>query len=585
MDRFKITDAAIKQAIEYIKTEKGKPPRWVSKYKDDISLKGNKLYYKEREVISKERVDDVLRTELYKKNGDIPAGRDSAFHICKQRYVGISRRALMEFIRKQKPLGEVKSALNKPKVAGGERLKNYVFETDLIFLKKNDLETANKKFEKDDIDDLTYFLSTVEKVTGLCRFEYVTSKLASVVTPKVIKQCEEMAKKLKTTISKCDIRMDRGGEFKITELAKHFKKAEHVNSGVAVENKNAQFQKCFFQVLRQRKATTIRDAMQQSEKLLNNTYNRIHHKTSNELVERADEKENILEYNRKRKTFQAGDKRAPFVVGQHVRILVKSKKPGIDYKRYKNKTYSKQVYVIEKTTKKSIPVKYRVNKTWMLQSDLLKSAPRDKQSVELVEERDKEFKKKQKKEHREHIQKREEEIKEPKPGLRRTKRRGAKTTKLVMLGKKSRPQHIKGIDSDPDTSDDEYEKKLHEESIKKHKEKLQREKAKKKQPPKKSPKHRAYINYLKKKGLPIGGTLADVEARMRRYKQSMKTAKKEPDEKKQPPKQQLSKKERKQKTLISFFKKRGLPFDGSLAVLEARFKQYNQSKKPTIKTV
>ena len=76
--------------------------------------------------------------------------------------------------------------------------------------------------------------------------------------------------------------------------------------------------------------------MKQSEKLLNNTYNRIHKKTSNELVERADEKEDIKEYNAERKEYIAGDKRKPFEVNQHVRLLVKDKKAGIDYKRYKN---------------------------------------------------------------------------------------------------------------------------------------------------------------------------------------------------------------------------------------------------------
>ena len=419
MDRFKITEAGRKKALKYIKSKKGSPPTWATKYKDDLTTKGSKLFYKEREVISRENVDDVLRFELYKKDGDCPSGRDAAFHICKKRYVGISRRSLMQFIRKQKPLGEVKAAVNKPKSSAGEKLKNYVFETDLIFLKKNDLEKANRKFHRDEIKDLTYFLSTVEKVTGLCKFDHVLTKLAPVVTPLVIKHCEALAKQLNTTIKKCDIRMDRGGEFSLTELQKHFKKVEYVNSGVAVENKNAQFQKCFFQILRQRKSTDIHDAMRQSEKLLNNTYNRIHKKTSNELVERNDEKEDIKEYNSKRATFIAGDKRKGFEAGQHVRLLVKSKKPGIDYKRYKNKTYGTQVYVIKKTTKKATPKKYYVNGKWMLQSDLLKSAPRDKKSIQLVEERDKSFTVKRKKEHEEHQKEREKEIEEKPAGLRR----------------------------------------------------------------------------------------------------------------------------------------------------------------------
>ena len=517
MDRFKITEAGLKKAIKFVKTGNGSPPTWAKKYKEDLTAKGNKLFYKEREIVSREQVDAVLRRELYKKDGDMPSGRDSAFHICKQRFVGISRRALMQFIRGQKPLGQVKSALNKPKQAGGERLKNYVFETDLIFLKKNDLEKANKKFEREDFKELTYFLSTCEKVTGLCRFDHVQTKGAADVTPKVIKHCEDMAKELKTTISKCDIRMDRGGEFAIKELAKVFKKAEHVNSGVAVENKNAQFQKCFFQVLRQRKATTINDAMKQSEKLLNNTYNRIHKKTSNELVTRGDEKENILEYNRKRKTFQAGDRRKAFEVGQHVRLLVKSKKPGIDYKRYKNKTYSEAVYLVEKITKKAVPRKYYVDKRWFLQSDLLKSAPTDKLSVELVQARDKEEKIREQKEHTAHMKKRAEENKNPKEGLRRSKRHASKDASARMLDARERQRDVADVLDEADEKKGEVQKVQKVE--KKMKKKWLAEKLKEKP---KTVKQQIYINYLKKKGLPTGGSEAILLARVKQYKLSRK---------------------------------------------------------------
>ena len=512
MDRFKITDAALKKAIKFVKSGDGKAPAWASKYKADLTIKGSKLFYKEREIVSRERVDDVLREQLYKKGGDVPSGRDSAFHICKQRYVGISRRALMDFIRKQKPLGEVKAALPKPKQSGGERLKNYVFETDLVFLKLADLEKANKKFIRDELPEISYFLSTVEKVTGLCRFAYVLKKDAALVTPKVIKHCEYMAKELNTTIAKCDIRMDRGGEFKIKDLEKVFKKAEHVNSGVAVENKNAQFQKCFFQVLRQRKAVDIEDAMRQSEKLLNNTFNRIHKKTSNELVERGDEKENILEYNRARKTFQAGDKRKPFEVGQHVRKLVKSKKPGIDYKRYKNTTYSKQVFVVTKVTKKAVPRKYRVDGQWYLQSDLLKSAPRDEKSNDLIEERDDEEKEKEKK----FIEDRVKEVQKPAPeGLRRSKRHAAKAAALKMLDSKSKMMEL-------DNLLDELEDEKAGEPKKKKKSKKGLEK--KVQPI--SARQRGLIKYLAKKGLPSGGNIDVLLARIANYKK-LKNAKKQ----------------------------------------------------------
>ena len=497
MDRFKITEAGLTKAKQFVKNGNGSPPKWATKYKEHLSIKGGKLFYKERQVIPKERVDDVLRKELYKKNGDIPSGRDAAFHLLKQRYTNISRRALMEFIRKQKPLGEVKAAVNQPKQAGGERLHEYIFETDLIFLKKNDLEKSNKKFIRDDIKELTYFVSTVEKVTGLCRFNYVLKKASELVTPIVIKQCEEMAALLGTTTSQCSIRMDRGGEFSIKELEKHFKKASHVNSGCAVENRNASFQKCYFQILRQRKATTILDAMRQSEKLMNNTYNRIHKKTPNELVERAEKKENILEYNRARKTYVAGDKRKDFNVGDHVRLLVKSKKPGIDYKRYKNKTYGEMVYLVKKKTKKAVPTKYWVGGKWYLQSSLVKSAPRDEESLQLVEERDEEFKKERGKKHTEKMKERVDEIQKEEKKKTRPSRHAAQQAKYKMV---QQVQEQKEFDSDLDEK--EEPKKVE-----------------------KSTKHLALIRYLKKKGLPSGGSQDVLMARVKQYKKSKKIKK------------------------------------------------------------
>lgn len=529
MDRYKITTDAVKKAIKFVKNGNGTPPAWASKYKADLSVRGSKLFYKEREVVSKERVNDVLREQLYKKGGDMPAGRDSAFHLCKQRYVGISRRALMEFIRAQKPLGEIKAAQNEPKRSAGERLKNYVFETDLVFLKKNDLEQSNKKFIRDDIKDLTYFLTVTEKVTGLTRFAYVLTKEPEIVTPLVIKLAKEMSKSLKTTTKKCDMRMDKGGEFAVEQLSKHFKKAYNVSTGVSVENKNAQFQKCFFQILRQRKATNVKDAMRQAEVLINNTYNRIHKKTSNELVEESDEKENIKTFNKARKSFIAGDKRKPFEVGDYVRIQIKPKKAELGFKRYKDITYGKRVFKITKKTKKTVPAKYRVNGKWYLQANLVKSAPRDEKSIQLVDEREQEFKEKRKEKAKVHVEKREEEIAQEEKKKKYPSRKAGRAAKLQMLHQKGWLAHADDKLDEAEERDERDDEKVGEVPEKKPAKKVEKKPPanKEKKPAKKlSARHEAVIRYLKKKNLPTGGTLEVVERRMKKYKRALKKKKK-----------------------------------------------------------
>ena len=50
-------------------------------------------------------------------------------------------------------------------------------------------------------------------------------------------------------------------------------------------------------------------------------------------------------------------------------------------------TFSEQVYQVKKVTKKT-PVKYWVNRKWITQDMLLKSAPRDQKSIDLVKQRD-----------------------------------------------------------------------------------------------------------------------------------------------------------------------------------------------------
>ena len=411
MNRYKFTSDGIKSAIKFLKDGEDGPP-WAQKYKEDLKVKGTDVFYKNKKIISHDKVGDVLREEIYKKDGDTPAGRDSGFHLLKQKYVGISRRYLMKFLQSQKALGTTRAAVAKPKKAAGKKLKKYTIETDLIFLKRNDMIRANKRFRLtslDEVPELSYIVSTVEKVTGLCRLSPCKVKDAGVVTPIVLKHIEELCKSLRVNPSECALRKDSGTEFSDKELKKVIPDTKSVSMGASVENKNRMAQQHYFRILRQRKATTIKDALSLSQKLLNQTYNRIHKLTPNELIKRGSKEENIKEYNQKRATYIAGDKRKPFEVGDHVRLLVKEKKSGISYKSYKNQTWSEKVYRVKKVTKKAVPPKFYVNGSWYLKDNLLKTQPRDEKSMVLVLERDVEYEIKEKEGEKAHALKREVE--------------------------------------------------------------------------------------------------------------------------------------------------------------------------------
>ena len=166
MNRYKLQKDDFPAAIKYVqgKATKGQSPKWAVKFKSDLTVHGKKLKYKGMDIIPVSEVDAYLRKVIMDPKGDVPFARDSAFHVLKQRVAGIGRRAVMEFFRKQRTFGETRPAVPTPKMKGGEKLKKFTIETDLIFVRKNDLVKSNKRFAKD--DDLkfeTYIVSTVEK--------------------------------------------------------------------------------------------------------------------------------------------------------------------------------------------------------------------------------------------------------------------------------------------------------------------------------------------------------------------------------------------------------------------------------------
>ena len=106
MFRYKFPEADLKSAVKYLKTKKGRLQQkpWVLKYESDLKVKDGKIRYKDKEIIASENIDDYLRRRVCSKAADINTSRDSAFYQLSKEVVGVSRRAIMEFFRKQKQL-------------------------------------------------------------------------------------------------------------------------------------------------------------------------------------------------------------------------------------------------------------------------------------------------------------------------------------------------------------------------------------------------------------------------------------------------------------------------------------------------
>ena len=407
MNRYKFTQDQWPSAIAFLKNgeETVDTPNWCIKFKDDLTVKRKQIFYKNKKIIPAEKVDAFLRKEIYSKSATTPFGRDSAHYKLKKEIIGIPRRKIMSFLRAQKSLGQVRAAVAQPKVKSGPKVKGYVLECDLVFVKRNDVSKMNSRIGNSLEKELSYIAVTVEKTTGLCQATFIKPpkgfkseqdmklKGAKIVTPIIKKHIDYFAKVLKVPKSSFEMAMDAGGEFDRKALAKIVKSVKVVSMGASCEKKNQTIQRNMFRILKNRQADNISDAVEKSQNMCNNTFNKNQKQTPLESAEKGIVA-NVKNYNQTRKTYVQGDKRNELKIGDHVRILIKKAKADIGYKSYKDQTYSAEVYTITTKTKKK-PTKYRVNKKYYTIDKLLKSAPRDKESQKLIKDRKDEEEKKE----------------------------------------------------------------------------------------------------------------------------------------------------------------------------------------------
>jgi hypothetical protein len=392
MFRYKFLEADIKKAIKYLKTKKGKLQQkpWVTKFEKDLKVDKHTLRYKGLEIIPKERIDAFLRKRILSKEADISTSRDSAYYQISKENVGVSRRDIMEWLRKQKSLGENREALRTPQVKKGPKLNGFVFETDLVFIKRDDLIAQNPRFERTGYD-IQYCVTTVEKTTGLTRLDHSIFKRQADVTPIVKRQLTEMCAQLGVSPKKVALWSDKGGEFSKPDLEKFVRDYRYVTLGSSCENKNKIFQRVFYRILKNRQAIDVKTAIKKCQVQMNKSLLTLHKMSANEVAEKVKRKEinSLKVYNSSRKDHVSNTKTKELQVGDMVRLLVKKTKLDSFYKSYKNKTFTAQVFKIVKKTKKA-PYKYKVEgkSRYFLIDYLLKSALRDTKSKDLIKGRD-----------------------------------------------------------------------------------------------------------------------------------------------------------------------------------------------------
>ena len=281
MNRYKFVDADIPKVKKFLKSGKGNVPNWAKKYRDELTVKGNTIYYQDKEIVTQEKMSDFLRDKIMGKDATIPFGRDSAYY--KLKCVGIPRRKLMDWLRSQKTLAETKPKLAKPKVAGGKKYKKITLESDLVFVRRQDVIKANKKFQNDELKNETYIICTTEINSGLTKLDYLQNKSES--NAALERHIKYFMKMFKVTGKQLKLQTDAGSEYSLKRIQKLIPDYKFVSSGKYVERKNSQIQANLFRILKNRQAVTLKSAVKKAQDMANNTLNRIHKKTPLEVVE------------------------------------------------------------------------------------------------------------------------------------------------------------------------------------------------------------------------------------------------------------------------------------------------------------
>ena len=97
MNRFRYEKTAVDKAIKYLKTKKGTPPSFITKFPNGFKVRQGKLYADGKKVIPTEERDTYLRDIVYGKKSEYPFGRDSLFSILKHEVMNVSKRDIEVF--------------------------------------------------------------------------------------------------------------------------------------------------------------------------------------------------------------------------------------------------------------------------------------------------------------------------------------------------------------------------------------------------------------------------------------------------------------------------------------------------------
>ena len=288
-----------------------------------------------KRLVHEAEIDGYLRDAMLTPGSVVPIARDTGYHIVQTKTLGISRRAVAAFTKKQEVVQLMHQQLPRMKVVGRPLEARGYLELDLVEAKGADIgkwvHHAVRNF---------YFVVMIDRLTGWIEVERSTKKEAKKIAPIVRRMIGNFAKALGTNVKY--IRADAGSEFKADtqDVFKELKvRSKFVKSGNRVEQANRVYQRIWYQLMRLGRGD-LADLTSQAVGIFNNTKSSINGYTPLEALKVPDA-ELKTKFNESRRKV-AKYKAVAIVKGDKYRYLLEKvvgkHKEGLAYKSYRANT-------------------------------------------------------------------------------------------------------------------------------------------------------------------------------------------------------------------------------------------------------
>ena len=395
MNRYNFSMSNVTAAKKFLKGDAKREPSFLKRFKGTI-VKG-RLHLDGKLVVPKEKLETYLRNRIYAAK--TPLSRDAAFYWISKDAVGVSRKSVDLFLKKQRIIRETDNQQASTKHKKRQVKTKGQLHIDLVEIKFNQLPfkpntgkdighskmTEEEKAEGESDVNKGYFFGCVDALTSMAYYRFAKYKNYKYITPIAKAGFQFMSKHLGVPIKKCQVYSDAGSEFHFKKYREWGMKTIIVKSSPIIENKNAQFQRAFYRIAKMKKSRHIHELTNMAMAQINRTVSSI---TKKAPVENLKEgvKDLGAKYNKKRgkNSGVKGGKRRALIPGKDkVRIQQIFDKDKGQYKAYLGKMWSKKLYPV--TSKKGN--RYVVNKKLYHRDHLRLTAEYDKESEKLLAKR------------------------------------------------------------------------------------------------------------------------------------------------------------------------------------------------------